>query len=651
MPWYNYNRRRRPWRRFWRRPRNRFRRRYYRRRRWVRRRHFKRKLKKIRLTQYQPKCIRKCKIQGPICLFQTTSERLENDFDLYELSEVPETLPGGGGWGIKAYTLEALYSEHEYARNVWTVTNKNLPLARYLGCRLRFYQSDYVDYCVTVSNQLPMQSTLGMYNAMQPSIHQMLPNAIIIPSTKTYKRKKPYRQIWVPPPSQLENKWYFQQDIAKTPLLMTRVSSMSLQQFYIHPNSINTNMTIHTLNVELFQNRQFMDATDYHVKGTGTEKVYLYASRQSTNLSALDKKQLIPLTNTVFYKEGQSQSETGETIANWKTTWSKYAGNPFHANYLQKEIKVYQIKAPPATVFNNMSETQTTFSEVDITKSIRYNPYSDLGNTNQCYFKSNKKDEMNWLPPDNTELTNEGLPFWLLLWGFTDWHQKIKKHLHLQTDYILTLTHITTGIHKEFLVPLSDSFMNGRSPYQDEGPPNEPDSRSWYPQLQYQNEIVNAICAAGPGVARLQPRYCAQALLKYKFYFKWGGSPPPMSTIADPKQQPTYIIPGNRSSTTSLQNPETDPASLLWSFDERRQQITPTAIERIRKDSKPQTTFITGGSHFQEPTAYQQEETQETSSEEEEEASLFEQLQRQRHKQQRIKQRILSTLKKLQNIE
>lgn len=87
--------------------------------------------------------------------------------------------------------------------------------------------------------------------------------------------------------------------------------------------------------------------------------------------------------------------------------------------------------------------------------------------------------------------------------------------------------------------------------------------------------------------------------MRYKFYFKWGGSPPPMSTVKDPKEQPTFIIPGNRTSTNSLQNPTTDPASLLWNFDERRQQITPKAIERIQKDSKPTKTSVTGGSHFQ----------------------------------------------------
>nr|UGV36493.1 MAG: ORF1 [TTV-like mini virus] len=656
MPWWNYRPRRYRWRRFWRRPRNRFRRRYWRRR-WVRRNYRKRKLKKIRLTQFQPKCIRKCHIKGPICLFQTTNQRINNDFDLYELSEVPENLPGGGGWGIKVFSLEALYSEHFYARNVWTKPNTDLPLARYIGCSLRLYQSEYTDYCFTYSNSLPLLSTLGMYNAMQPSIHSMLQNKIIVPSIHTYRKKKPYFKIWVPPPTQLENRWYFQQNIAKTPLLMTRATAMSVNKFYIDPDHINTNLTIHTLNVSLFQNRQFKVVSDYWTRKQGTLTYYLYASRQENvnPTEGLKKEDLIALDNTSIFKEGKAYADVyhGDTshYSTWKTEYKKYNGNPFYTEYLQESTVVYLIPKSPTELFSNMSEKQTDFSIPELTRKIRYNPYADQGRTNMAYFKSNSKDEVNWQPPDNPELTNEGLPFWLLLWGFTDWHKKIKKHLHLETDYVLTMTHEPQQLHKEYWVPLSDSFMNGKSPYQTQEGPIGPDKTSWYPQLQYQNEIITKICCSGPGVTRIPDNYSVQALMRYNFYFKWGGSPPPMSTVTDPKTQPTYIVPGNKYASNSLQNPTSDPASILWSFDERRQQLTPRAIQRLQTDKTTKKTTFTGGSHFQEQAAHQEETSSETSSEEEEETSLYNQLQQQRHKQHRIKQRILKILQQLQTLE
>ncbi len=589
-------------------------------------------------------------------MFQTTLERITNDFDLYENSNVPEHLPGGGGWGIKVFTLETLYSEHEYCRNTWSVTNTGLPLVRYLYCQLKFYQTESADYCVTFSNALPMQSSLGMYNAMQPSIHSMLPHVLIVPSRSTYKKKKPYFKFKIGPPTQLQNKWYFTQDLAKTPLLMTRVSAMSLRHFYIQPNDINTNMNITSLNVQVFQNRQFHDleTSGYWAKKLDNKTYYLYATTQHLPLSGgkLKPGLLIALTDTKNYSAGKNcQQVTGsETIqTTWQTGYLNNLGNPFHSNYLQKDYPVFLIPEPPSEVFKVGKADITTFTQVDLTHTIRYNPYNDIGTYNVCYFKSNNKTEVNWLKPDNPELTNEGLPFWILLWGFPDWHKKIKKHLHLDSNYILTLQH-KPNVLIEYLVPLSQSFLEGRSPYESEGPPTGADFNTWYPQLQYQLEIINQICLAGPGTIKLPPQYTEQALMRYKFYFKWGGSPAPMSTIEDPLKQNKYVVPGNQYATNSLQNPTADPETILWSFDERRSTITPRAFKRLQKDKSTEKTIVTGGSHFEEYTPLQQETTSEESSEEEEE-TLYNKLQQQQLKQRRIKQRILKIVHKLQNLE
>nr|UGV35463.1 MAG: ORF1 [TTV-like mini virus] len=664
MPWWNYRPRRRPWRRYWRRPRRNIFKRYWRRRR-VRRRRFHRKLKKIKLSQFQPKKIRLCKIKGPICLIQTTSERISNDFDLYDLSEVPEHLPGGGGWGIKVYSLLSLYSEHEYARNTWSTTNTNLPLCRYLGCKLIFYQSEFIDYVITFTNELPMHSSLGMYNAMQPSIHSMLPHKLIVPSRTTYPKKKPYFKFRVGPPTQLENKWYFQQDMAKIPLLMTRVTAMSLQHFYINQHNINTNMNITSLHPVTFQNRNFRNiGTGYWATQREGKKYYLYAYRPIDTSSGLKPTELIPLADTKNFVEGQSYTDVnpGQWAQNkWQQycqNITKYYGNPFHPQYLQKDTPVFLIPQSPSEIFKQTTSSQEptpikTFSPAPLTKTLRYNPYSDQGTKNMAFFKSNNKEETNWLPPDNPELYNENLPFWILLWGFPDWHRKIKKHLHLDTDYILTMTQEPSTLHREFIIPLSESFLNGNSPYEKDpqAPPNPADMESWYPQLQYQVEIINLICSSGPGTVKLPPNFSAEALMRYTFYFKWGGSPAPMSQIEDPTEQIKYIIPGTQYETNSLQNPESNPEKILWSFDQRRHYITQRAMQRLQKDERTEKAFVTGGSLFQDYSPQQEQTTSEEDSEKEEETSLFQQLQLQRDKQRRIKHRIMKTLKKIQQLE
>nr|UGV34949.1 MAG: ORF1 [TTV-like mini virus] len=661
MPWYNYRpyrTYRRKWRRYWRRPRGTFRRQWWRRRR-VRRRFYRKKLKKLKLTQFQPHCIRKCKIKGPICLFQCTNQRLINDFDLYELSQVPPHLPGGGGWGIKRFTLESLFSEHVYARNVWTKTNRELPLVRYTGCKIKLYQSQYTDYVFTYSTDQPMQSSLAMYNSMQPSIHSMTKNKIIMPSLETYRRKKPYKTIHIKPPPQLQNKWYFQNEFSKTPLLLTRTSAMSLNKFYIDPDKISTNMDIISLNASVFQNRNFKSppfTTGYWAKKTLDKTFYLYATNEEYPKNGLSIQHLIPLTDSKNFEAGKNflmvyPSGQSAQWSQWQTTtYKSNLGNPFYPDYLQGTYMVVLIPKDPNQLFNQeMTAKETTYTPVELTQTLRYNPYSDQGNTNMCYFKSNSKEEINWQPPENPELYNENLPFWLLLWGFSDWHKKIKKHLHLETDYILCMTHEPASHQKEYIIPISQSFYEGRSPYETKEGPSKADAISWYPQLQYQNEILNDICRAGPGVTRIPDNYSVQAYMVYEFYFKWGGNPPQMSTIDDPIKQPSYVIPSNLYTTPSLQNPTGDPSKLLYAFDQRRGQITSTALQRIQKDSTTKRHFITDGTHFEQVQTG--ETTPETSSSEEEETPLYEQLQQQRQQQLKLRQRIMKTLKKLQLLE
>lgn len=661
MPYYY----RRPWRRWRRRrwiqrgwTRRPLRRRFYRNRRnWVRRKPF-RKFKKIKITQYQPSRIRKCKVKGPISLFQTTNQRIGHNFDLYEISDVPEHLPGGGGWGMKLFTLEGLYSEHEYCRNIWTHTNRDLPLVRYMGCRIQLYQPEYCDYIFSYSNDTPMASNLGMYNAMQPSIHIMLPRKKIIPGTKTYRRHKPYKTLFIRPPTQLKNQWYFQQDMAKTPLLLTRTTATSLNKFYIDPNKINTNINITTINISVFQNRQFVQTgtETYWAKKVNEDKFYIYGYQSEIKGGKLQKKYLIPLTQTQTFEQGKSfadihPSESEYKPNQWKNTWINNQGNPFYPDWLTNNYITVLIKKDPEQLFTETSTVIETYTPVELTHTFRYNTYADQGANNMVYFKSNKKQEINWLPPENPELYNDNLPFWILLWGFIDWHKRIKKHLHLDTDYICTFRHKTQK-GWEYFVPISQSFLEGKSPYEPDDKPNKADADSWYPQLQYQEEIINNILLAGPGTVKIPDNFSVQGLMKYTFYFKWGGNPPPMDTISDPKLQPTYSVPGNKLTTNSLQNPTTySPENILWSFDERRGYITQAAIRRLQKDKKAKTTSISDGNRFQDQP-WTQETSPETSSEEEEEqATLYEQLQLQRHKQQQLRLRIIKTLQQLQNLE
>ena len=107
--------------------------------------------------------------------------------------------------------------------------------------------------------------------------------------------------------------------------------------------------------------------------------------------------------------------------------------------------------------------------------------------------------------------------------------------------------------------------------------------------------------------------------------------------------------------TNSLQSPTTPVELYLQSFDQRRDQLTKTAIHRISKDYRTEKTLVKTptGPTMDVPATIQTQQTsdEETSEEEEKETSLFNQLLNQRAKQQRLKQRILLTLQQIQNLE
>lgn len=161
---------------------------------------------------------------------------------------------------------------------------------------------------------------------------------------------------------------------------------------------------------------------------------------------------------------------------------------------------------------------------------------------------------------------------------------------------------------------------------------------------------MNTICLSGPGTPKIPPGQTVEAKIKYCFYFKWGGDLPPMSTVTDPTTQPVYPVPNNITQPTSLQNPELRPESYLYSFDERRGLLTKKATERITKDWQTKEIPLSLTAHrFSEQTETQ--DPQETSTSEEEEENLFELLNQQRRKQQHLKQRILTTLQKIQQLK
>lgn len=606
-----------------------------------------------------------------MCLFLCNKNRLGNNLALYNDSIVPEHLPGGGGFSIFQFTLQNLYTMHQYVRNWWTTSNSNLPLCRYLKCKLKVYQSEDVDIVIRYQRHFPMTSSQLTYPTMQPSVLMMLKNSIMIPSKKTKQLKRGYKTIYIKPPELLTNKWFFQKDLANMPLFLLQTTAASFDHYYISTSSESNNVTIPVINTNLFQNRNFGKNDIYHCKQIGDQKIYLWATWE--HIDPLKEKptakNLILLANGKSYTAGwdyeefQRFSTVEQTQKNW--TYYKqhihiYSGNPFYKQYLNPEtgnnLTIYQSVDYEHILPDNENSkvTELTLVHNPFILYTRYNPNTDNGTTNNTYLLNNYRPEHGWDPPANHKLTLSGFPLYIQWWGFADFQKRQHEVPNIDTSQIFVTQ--TSTLHPDdcpAYVPIGYDFINGKSPYENDVNPLDKDR--WYPMLQYQEPAINYLLQCGPGTAKLETKKTVEAKCSYCFYFKFGGNPAPMVELNDPTNQPKYPIPNNFSKTTSLQDPTTPPELFLYNFDQRRSLLTDSAAKRICKDWSTNISAFTDGTttpaapQVQEQTLQTSED--ETTDSEKEEEPLLQQLINQRRKQLKLKRRIKLLLTKMQNTE
>nr|UGV34813.1 MAG: ORF1 [TTV-like mini virus]UGV34823.1 MAG: ORF1 [TTV-like mini virus] len=675
MPWRRWRRRR-----WYRRPRN-F---YWRPRKIIRRRYRRRrvripkKLKRLHITQWQPSKIRQCNIKGLMCLFLCNKNRLGHNLAIYNNSIVPQHLPGGGGFSIYQFTLENLYTMHEYCRNWWTQTNNMLPLVRYVNCTLKIYQSEDVDIVFRYNTHPPLYSTQLTYPSMQPSMLMLLKNSLLIPSKKTHTIKKGYRKLRIHPPNLMQNKWYFQQDLSTKPLLVTHCVAASFDHYYISTQSLSNNATVPILNTALFQNRHFdhKSPDPYHAQQLGTQKIYLYATYAvPTTDGQVDPKELILLGESKKYTPGLTYTEylkttkvTGDKWQNYLQHINIYQGNPFHNHYLNTNgdeyhtLTLYQFAASGTEDWTTPYGAKTHTESQIPTKTqglvelhnpfvyfTRYNPNSDNGSSNKTFLLPNFKPEHGWDPPSNTHLILEGFPLYIQWWGFVDFQKQQHEVINIDTSQIFaTNTDTLHGAPQSVpcFVPLNQDFIEGRSPH--EPGVNQLDINRWYPMVQHQELAINNLLASGPGTAKLNGKETVEAKMAYTFRFKFGGNPPPMVDLKDPTKQPVYPMPNNNISTNSLQDPTISPELFLYNFDQRRDFLTKQATERMQKYQETKKPIFTDATTTPGPPAILHQTLQtsedETSDSEKEEEEILNKLLKQRKKQQQLKQRIRQLL-------
>nr|UGV37298.1 MAG: ORF1 [TTV-like mini virus] len=639
MPYYRKNYFKKFYKRRWRRlpyRRRRFRKtfRTYRRRPRVRRkRYFSkkfRKFKKLRLLQYQPEKIRKCKIKGYLCMLHCGKGRQNNNYVLYKESFTPPHYPGGGGWSIQTLSLGTLFEQNNLIQNYWTVSNYRLNMCRYLGCKITCYREQYVDWIFHYFNDPPNNVTKYYYASFHPEKMLQLNHKLIIPSYATQpNNRKTHKSIFIPPPKIFENKWFFQQQLSSYKLIYMAACAVNLRNTYGNYKEINNNTSFYSLNTQVYTNpyMNFPKSEPHQWGYVANNHHYFWGiDKYKEKFTENQISQLVYLGSTLNEMGTPSISSQGPQKNSW--------GNPFHYHWLQ---------SPEETVFSSATQspdkyqTQSTKSQtLDASQqrttsniiTCRYNPYKDKGKGNRVYFiPNNSKSQTTWEPTSDPDLLLQDFPIWIMLWGFEDVVKKMGKCREIDENWMIVIQSSYFDNNEPFYVPLSDYFVGGQGPYDTRIDDIDPyDYTHWFVKYKFQREAIHNIILTGPFVPNPDEIQTLQAKIKYIFYFKWGGNPSPMEQVFDPNSQPITPHPGGLQLYNEIIDPNTNIQSFIYPWDVRRDIITETAAERIKQSEINVIPLFTDGTTTSTDfTPWQTTPQTETTTKEKEE-TLFNQL-------------------------
>lgn len=569
---------------------------------------------------------------------------------MYEHSFTGENWPSGGGFSVTKYTLDGLYEQHQLDRNWWTKPNTNMPLVRYLGCKLTFYQSWEVDYVCNVNLTWPMVATNLLYLSCHPNFMMMNKRAIFVPSKITKRLRRGKKTVRLKPPHEMINKWFFAKELAKTGLVMLTAAAASFDHYYIATDKLSNNCSFSSLNPLFYKRHDFITppVQGYILSQDGTIQKKLFQTHEPTdNLENKKIKDLnlVYLGETKLYKDRNTQPLSKTNADNYFTTHQHW-GNPFtHENLTVQENLLITTKSYADIIAKAKDENATIGagffthpSEVTLF-DIRYAPDRDTGVGNKIYLKSVGRDESFWDPPHDEQLICSGFPMWALLYGFVSWQVKLGHVNNIYRSHILVIESNFFRPQLAYYIPIDQDFIEGNSSYMPEGGRTDDDNKNWYPCLLYQLKAIENIVRTGPGIPKLGGRKSAEAKIKYSFYFKFGGCPPKMDTIDDPTKQETYPVPGLQPSTYSLQNPTYPQEYYLYQFDEKDGMLTERAAKRIKLHKKTEKTlFPTTGA--MDPAALQTEATSDSEEEETDPTLLRIKLRHLRRQRQQLEQQI-----------
>lgn len=560
-PWYSTGRFRR-YRRWPKRRKRTYRRRRPRRparRRRRRRRRYKvrRKKQTLKLVQWQPDSIVKCKIIGNSTFILGANGTQQNCYTYVKEDYVQPKVPGGGGFAVQSISLQYLYEEYKFRANIWTKTNIFKDLCRYLKCKIIFHRHPLIDFIAAYERQPPFHLEKHTYTAIHPQQMLLAKHKKIILSKETKPEGKLTKKFIIKPPKQMINKWFFTDHFSNFPLCFIKATAASFRYPSISQTAVSTHTNVTFLNSAFYQN------TAWGLEVPATQAYQPYNAP------------------TVLYyenpkgKKNYTKPTTYAESINYSTGW-------FNSDLLQA-----------TAIYTNASYS----TKIDLTPmSIgRYNPATDDGTQTAIWLVSIVKSKP--IKPQDEVLYYEGLPLWLLLFGYLSYVLQTKNDKRFLDTYYLVIqcpsiyryptTHTTLPV-----IPIDPSFITGTTPYGEVI--TQTQKNNWYPTLRHQIKTINSLVQTGPYIPKLDNERSStwELTMSYYFYFKWGGPQITDQPVNDPSKVPDYDVPDHLQKTVQITNPSKQKAtSYTHAWDIRRGMLTRTALKRICEDVPTDTDF------------------------------------------------------------
>lgn len=591
---------------------------------------------------WNPNIVRRCNIKGGLPLILCGENRAAFNYAYHSEDYTEQPFPFGGGMSTTTFSLRGLYDQYTKHMNRWTFSNDQLDLARYRGCKFRFYRHPTCDFIVHYNLVPPLKMNQFTSPNTHPGLLMLTKHKIIIPSFLTRPGGRRFVKIRLPPPKLFEDKWYTQQDLCKQPLVTLTATAASLRYPFCSPQTNNPNCTFQVLR------------KNYHpVIGTSSKNsedvdpfehwLYETASHYQTFATEAQVGR-IPSFNPDGSKNNQE--------AQWQEFWSKKGETwngldypqattkqmykiPYDSNYgfaTYKPIKEYMLQRrawsfkyetdnpvskkiwpQPTTTkptvdyyeyhagwFSNIFigpnrynlQFQTAY--VDTT----YNPLNDKGKGNKIWFQYHSKV--------NTDLRDRGIyclledmPLWSMTFGYSDYvSTQLGPNVDHETQGLVCIIcpyteppmYDKTNPNSGY-VAYDTNFGNGKMPSGRGQVPVYWQCR-WRPMLWFQQQVLNDISKSGPYAYRDELKNCCLTTY-YNFIFNWGGDMYYPQVIKNPCAD-SGLVPGTSRFTREVQvvSPlSMGPQYILHLFDQRRGFFSANAVKRMQQQQEFDESF------------------------------------------------------------